>query len=356
VYVNCGLECPSDPQLADHTAAFTFGVIDTDGTPSLWCVVKGNGTYCIGPFTGAPTDRVVYPPFSDFSCYVTIKNTTSDVLERVSETADDGYYVTEPPHEVPAGGTGRLWLQDFPGIHGSGGGTAYERGGKRLSFVYGCPTGIFPNYASGGSSFVASSGTAPSATQPKNVVPSWGHPVFVDFLVDDSTVEPWAPQSALAWAVVAAGFWYDPGQDIIFSRMDPLQRLFGYAYAYDEAMLAIDSIIDCEPIFFDYAGKYWMIELWKGQYGLETGCEIGVYNRTIGSSSFLYDILDSTIGQRPNESNPSHNLFFDCANNSELLTMSSTLYRNGQEVFSRGPEKHWWQGTAVNPYPLLGGR
>ena len=25
-------------------------------------------------------------------------------------------------------------------------------------------------------------------------------------------------------------------------------------------------------------------------------------------------------------------------------------------VFVLGPEKKWWQGTAVNPYPLLGGR
>jgi murein DD-endopeptidase MepM/ murein hydrolase activator NlpD len=25
-------------------------------------------------------------------------------------------------------------------------------------------------------------------------------------------------------------------------------------------------------------------------------------------------------------------------------------------VFVLSPEKHWWQGTAVNPYPLLGGR
>lgn len=85
-----------------------------------------------------------------------------------------------------------------------------------------------------------------------------------------------------------------------------------------------------------------MIELWKGQYGLETGCEIGVYNRTIGSSSFVYGILDATVGQRSGDPNPSHNLFFDCASDSELLLMSSTLYRNGHKVFSRGPEKHWW--------------
>jgi hypothetical protein len=104
----------------------------------------------------------------------------------------------------------------------------------------------------------------------------------------------------------------------------------------------MNAIIDCEPIFFDYAGKTWMIELWKGQYGLETGCEIGVYNRTIGSTSFVYSILDATVGQRPGDPNPEHNQYFDCANDSELLLMSSTLYRQGQKVFSRGPEKHWW--------------
>jgi UDP-2,3-diacylglucosamine pyrophosphatase LpxH len=333
LYVNCGLECASDPEIGDRKAAFTFGVIDAAGTPSLWCVVKRDGSYCVGPFAGAPVDHVVYAPFSDYSCYVTLENATSDDLERVAETADEGYYVTGPPSEIPAGATARFWLQDLPGALGSGGGVTYERGdtGRRLAFVYGCPT-CLPNYASGGSSLTASSGVPPSTGQGRNVVPSWGHPLFVDFRVDDSAAQPWTPRSLLAQAVVAAGFWYDPGQDIIFSRIDPLQRMFGYAYAYDAAALAMDSIIDCEPIFFDYAGKHWMIELWKGQYGLETGCEIGVYNRAIGSTSFVYGILDSTIGQRPGDSNPSHNLFFDCASDSELLLMSSTLYRNGQKV------------------------
>jgi phosphatidylserine/phosphatidylglycerophosphate/cardiolipin synthase-like enzyme len=153
----------------------------------------------------------------------------------------------------------------------------------------------------------------------------------------------WTPRSLLAQAVYAAGFLYDPGQDIIYSRMYPPQRSFGYAWGYDwAALFAMNTIIDCEPIFFDYAGKHWMIMLWKAQYGLETGCEIGVYNRTIDSSSPLYSLLDATIGHRPNDSNPSHNLFFDCASDSELLLMSTTLYHNGQKVFSLGPEKHWW--------------
>jgi hypothetical protein len=146
--------------------------------------------------------------------------------------------------------------------------------------------------------------------------------------------------------VEAAGFLYDPRHDIIYSRMNPLQRQFGYAYGYDAAALAMTAIIDCEPIFFDYAGKHWMIELWKGQYGLETGCEIGVYNRAIDSTTPpvdpVYAVLDASIGRRPGDATPSHNLFFDCAKDDELLVMASTLYKNGQVLFFRGPEKHWW--------------
>ena len=348
LYLNCGFECPSSPDIAGGTGAFNFGVIDSDGVPALWCVIKGNGVYCIGPVNDVPSDHVVYAPDSDYSCYVTITNKTSNALERVTQTVDHGFYATYPPATVAPGATGRFWLQDPPDLSGAEGGTTYASavGGRQLNFVYGCPMGVFQNYATGGSSFVASSGSTPDASTPPNSVPPYCHPLFVDFTVDDGDIAvvaaDWTPRSLLALAVDAAGFRYDPRQDIIYSKMYPLQRNFGYAYGYDAAALLMAAIIDCEPIFFDYNGKTWMIELWKGQYGLETGCEIGVYNRTIGSTSFVYGILDATVGKRPGDPNPSRNLFFDCASDSELLLMSSTLYRNGQKVFSRGPEKHWW--------------
>lgn len=153
----------------------------------------------------------------------------------------------------------------------------------------------------------------------------------------------WHPSTVLGGAVWAAGFAYDPDQDIIYSRMDALQRRFGYAYAYDRAALGMSAVIDCEPIFFDHAGKHWMIELWKGQYGLETGCEIGVYNRPIEEHpGGLYPLLDSALGARPGDDDPAHNLFFDCAGDDERLVMSLTLRRGGEVLFTRGPEAHWW--------------
>ena len=153
---------------------------------------------------------------------------------------------------------------------------------------------------------------------------------------------PWTPTSALAWAVYAAGFTYDPDQDIILSRMDALQRNFGYAWGYDASALGMSMVIDCEPIFFDYDNKHWMIELWKGQYGLESGCEVGVYTRVIGSSGPGYALLDATVGQRPGDGVASHNLFYDCASDGDRLQLQATLKRDGQPLFTRGPEPHWW--------------
>ena len=293
LYLNCGFECPSMPDINNGRALFTFGVIESDGTPGLWCVVKDSQGYCVMPVPSPPPDQVIYEPFMDFSCYVTIKNDTTEELTRVGETVDNGYYVSDPPAKIAPGATGRFWLQDLAGPHGAEGGTTYITAddATNLAFSYGCPTGIFSNYASGGSSFVASSGSPPAPLMPQNSVPQYGHPLFVDFTVGDEIVNgpgectpgAWTPQSALALAVDAAGFLYDPRQDIIYSKLYPLQRQFGYAYGYDAAALAMNAIIDCEPIFFDYDGKTWMIELWEGQYGLETGCEIGVYNRASGA-------------------------------------------------------------------------
>ncbi len=158
-----------------------------------------------------------------------------------------------------------------------------------------------------------------------------------------TTTTTWTPTTPLGEAVYLAGFCYDPAQDIIYSRMDALQRQFGYAYGYDAAAPAMSALIDCEPIFFDYDGKHWMIELWKGQYGLETGCEIGVYTRAIGSSNIAYTLFDNTVGgPRYQDPAPSHNLFYDCASDDDLLVMQLTLYREGEALFSRGPEAHWW--------------
>lgn len=126
-------------------------------------------------------------------------------------------------------------------------------------------------------------------------------------------------------AIEMAGYSYDSVQDIFFSTMDPWQRNVGYCRLYDEAAAPLGMIIDSEPIYFEYQGKKWMIGLWKGQYDLVTGGEIGVY---IG-------VLDLNIP------GVFSGTFYNAVSNSDQLQMSYSLKKNGNTLFTR-EGKHWW--------------
>jgi hypothetical protein len=122
------------------------------------------------------------------------------------------------------------------------------------------------------------------------------------------------------------GFAYYPSQDYFYSIMHGWQSEVGYCQAYDEGSAALSMIIDCEPIYFKYGGKKWLIELWKGQYGMTTGCEIGIYTTT-GPIISIPGIFNGT--------------FYFCAGKEDHLPLSFVLKKNGREVFSR-KELHWW--------------
>ena len=74
------------------------------------------------------------------------------------------------------------------------------------------------------------------------------------------------------------GFTYLPSMDVLSSEKDAWQRAFGYHAAFDRSAPHFHMIFDCEPVYFDYRGETWLIEFWKGQYGINTGGEISVYH------------------------------------------------------------------------------
>ena len=100
--------------------------------------------------------------------------------------------------------------------------------------------------------------------------------------------------------MIKLGYDYDLNQDIFFSRNDAWQKKYGYCNLYDEAAPFFDIIIDCEPIYFDYDNKKWLIEFWKGQYGICTGAEVGIYkikdqDKELFNST-IYDAIDENEG------------------------------------------------------------
>ena len=103
-----------------------------------------------------------------------------------------------------------------------------------------------------------------------------------------------------------AGFAYDLKNDLFYSVMDCWQREMGYCRLYDEGSADFNMVMHCEPVCFTYNGKRWMIELWKGQYGITTGAEIGIYNTA--SDDIKTKQFTGT--------------YYDCASDDERLDMS----------------------------------
>lgn len=119
----------------------------------------------------------------------------------------------------------------------------------------------------------------------------------------------------------AAGFAYNSEKDIFYSTMNAWQKNFGYTHTYDVLAPIFRMIIDTEPIRFSYDNRNWLITFWKGQYGIVTGAEIGIYctNQKKVNKKTIYLPVS------------------DC----ELLNMHLVLYKKGK-VLTRVSAKHWW--------------
>lgn len=74
------------------------------------------------------------------------------------------------------------------------------------------------------------------------------------------------------------GYYYVCDQDLISSRSDAWQRQAGYTALFDRAALHFHMVFDALPIYFNHCGRTWLIELWKGQYGINAGAEVGIYH------------------------------------------------------------------------------
>lgn len=122
------------------------------------------------------------------------------------------------------------------------------------------------------------------------------------------------------------GFDLDLDDIVFYSTLNPWQRNFGFCELYDIAAPLIGCHYNTERFKFDYKGMEWMIQPWKGQYGITTGAEIGIYHKPKDRVSD----------------------FYDCVNDDEMIVMGFKLYKNRNDgkgwqlLFERTPQTHWW--------------
>ncbi len=143
---------------------------------------------------------------------------------------------------------------------------------------------------------------------------------------DDTTpsAEEQAQETIQRAAVFSDGFLgyqYNKAGNYYFTATDPWQRNFGFNILYDMGAPFVNFYYDTVRCKFRYENKDWLIQFWKGQYGLVfLGAEIGVYTKPLDRSQAHYD----------------------GASDDDMLYMSMSFYRKGVERATREYAKYWW--------------
>lgn len=120
------------------------------------------------------------------------------------------------------------------------------------------------------------------------------------------------------------GFFYEPSQEIFVGRIDAWQRKEGYERLYDKLAAKFHMVMDSFPVYFDYKDKTWLIEFWKGQYGINTGAEAGVYHTN-----------------RPVAPEQRKHVHYNAVSDREMPLIGIYLKRRGEKLFSL-KQYHWW--------------
>ncbi len=137
------------------------------------------------------------------------------------------------------------------------------------------------------------------------------------------------------------GFKYSNTDKVFYTAENAWQRNFGYMETYDNFAGAGAISYDTIRVKFNYEGKEWMMQFWKGQYGFVLiGAELGIYNRKENSTSSSY---------------------YECVSDADKLNMSMKVYRKESStsnkyklLFSRTPTTTWWL-TGFTPGTLRAG-
>lgn len=114
----------------------------------------------------------------------------------------------------------------------------------------------------------------------------------------------------------------EPWEGYIYNHKYAPQWVFGFNAFYDAATPLNLSFIDTLHCKFAYAGRDWLVQIWKGAYAgaLAIGGEIGVYSKPQGLPLEHYG----------------------AALPKNWLGMEMSIYAGGARLFTRPFERTWW--------------
>ena len=128
------------------------------------------------------------------------------------------------------------------------------------------------------------------------------------------------------------GYKYNSSQDYYYcDSPNSWQKQFGYTRVYDLVAPYVLLEYDYARVHFTYEGKDWLVQFWKGQYGLMFyGSEVGVYTKAHTGEEDSYTTK------------------YDCAAREDWLKIQTTMYHDAVgdghygKSFETPLEDTWW--------------
>ena len=122
--------------------------------------------------------------------------------------------------------------------------------------------------------------------------------------------------------IVGTGFNFNLSELLVYATVNCWMREYGFCLFYD-------IVANMMPIFFnyrtrrfkfDYNGMEYMIQIWKGNYLIANGGEVGIYCRDESKSGTYYD----------------------SANDEQMLNMSMQIIHGDKILVNKEKMLHWW--------------
>lgn len=126
------------------------------------------------------------------------------------------------------------------------------------------------------------------------------------------------------------GFNFNLEEMTMYATVGCWMRNFGFCLFYDVSASTMPYFFNYNTrrFKFDYDGREWMIQIWKGNYVITNGAEVGLYSRDAEKSGTYYD----------------------CATDEQMLEMSMQVYAGDKLLVNKPLQKHWW----INGFNLSG--
>lgn len=122
--------------------------------------------------------------------------------------------------------------------------------------------------------------------------------------------------------IIGSGFNYSFADMVLYATVDCWMRDFGFNMLYDMAATSMPVFFNYRTrrFKFEYDGLEWMIQIWKGNYLIANGGEVGLYCRE-----------PERFG--------SH---YDSVSDERMLDIAMQIYHGDELLVNKPMQKHWW--------------